>query len=326
MVYIARIYPFMNKQRKIDILIIGSGPAGYTASIYASRALLNSVLVTGPQTGGQLTITTDVENYPGFSSIIQGSDLMENMHKQAQSMGGEILEETITKIDVSKSPYLCMAESGLEFLAKSIIIATGAQAKWLGLDSEEKFKGSGVSACATCDGFFFRNKTIAVIGGGNTAVEEALFLTKFAKKIYLIHRRNQLRAEKILQKRLFANPKIKLVWNSEVKEIMGNEDPLKLTSIRLFNKVKQDVFDLSVEGVFIAIGHQPSTELFRGQVLMKPNGYIITEPDSTQTSVKGVFAAGDVTDEIFRQAVTAAGMGCMAALEAERYLSKKEED
>ena len=311
-----------NKHTKL--LIIGSGPAGYTAAIYAARAMLKPVLVQGIQPGGQLTITTEVENYPGFAEAIQGPWLMEQMQKQAENVGTEMISDIIVEVDFDSRPFKAIGDSGTVYTADAVVIATGAQAKWLGLDSEQKFQGFGVSACATCDGFFYREKQVAVIGGGNTAVEEALFLTNFASKVTLIHRRDSLRSEKILEERLKKNPKIEILWDTTLEEILGDEDPLGVTGLRLKNVKTGEETTLPVHGVFIAIGHAPSTELFKGRLEMKDNGYIITKPDSTATSVKGVYAAGDVTDETYRQAVTAAGMGCMAALEAEKFLAEME--
>jgi len=307
------------------VVIVGSGPAGYTAAIYAARAMLEPILIRGVQPGGQLTITTDVENYPGFADVIQGPWLMEQMEKQAAHVGARLIADHVVKIDVSRRPFRIDCDSGDIYLADTLILATGAQARWLDLPSEQKFKGYGVSACATCDGFFYRGKDVMVIGGGNTAVEEALFLTNFAASVTLVHRRNALRAEKILQERLFKHPKISVIWDTLVEEIRGSEDPLKVTHIRLRNVKTGLVSERAVDGVFIAIGHTPATELLAGQVRMKPSGYIETAPHSTATSVAGVFAAGDVTDDVYRQAVTAAGQGCMAALEVERYLAARAE-
>lgn len=307
-----------------QVLIIGSGPAGYTAAIYAARAMLQPTIVQGLQPGGQLTITTDVENFPGFGDVIQGPWLMEQMEQQAKSVGTNIVNDMITKVDFSKKPFSAESESGTKYTADAVIISTGAQARWLGLPSEQKFQGYGVSACATCDGFFFKEKEVAVIGGGNSAVEEALFLTSFASKVHLVHRRDSLRSEKILQERLFKNEKINVIWNSELNEIVGEENPLNVTGIKLKSTVDDTISDLKVDGVFIAIGHDPATQIFKGQVDMDDSGYIITQPDSTLTNIKGVYAAGDVKDKIYRQAVTAAGMGCMAALEAEKYISSLE--
>ena len=305
-----------------NVLIIGSGPAGYTAAIYAARAMLEPTLVQGLQPGGQLTITTDVENYPGYGDVIQGPWLMEQMQEQAKNVGTNIINDIIKSVDFKCKPFRAISESGTEYTADSVIISTGAQARWLGLDSEKKFQGYGVSACATCDGFFFKEKKVAVIGGGNSAVEEALYLTNFASKVYLVHRRNELRAEKILQDRLFKNEKVECVWDSELKEIVGDEDPLNVKSINIKNTKTNETSSIELDGVFVAIGHDPATQIFRDQVEMDEDGYIITKPDSTLTNVEGVYAAGDVKDKIYRQAVTAAGMGCMAALEAEKYLAE----
>ena len=311
----------MTKEIRTPVLIIGSGPAGYTAAIYTARASLNPHLVTGMDTGGQMTITTDVENYPGFAEVIQGPWLMEEMQGQASAVGTHIHTDLITEVDFTTKPFRCIADSGDIYISETVIISTGAQARWLGLPSEEKFMGFGVSACATCDGFFYRNKEVAVIGGGNTAVEEALYLTNHATKVTLIHRRNELRAEKILQERLFAHEKIDVLWDTIAVDIIGNETPLGVTGLKLRNiKTKQN-FNLKVDGVFVAIGHDPATKLFTGHLEMDEEGYIITAPDSTKTSIPGIFAAGDVQDKIYRQAVTAAGTGCMAALEAEHYLA-----
>ena len=304
------------------VLIIGSGPAGYTAAIYAARAMLEPTLVQGLQPGGQLTITTDVENYPGYGDVIQGPWLMEQMQEQAKNVGTNIINDIIKSVDFKCKPFKAISESGTEYTADSVIISTGAQARWLGLDSEKKFQGYGVSACATCDGFFFKEKKVAVIGGGNSAVEEALYLTNFASKVYLVHRRDELRAEKILQDRLFKNEKVECVWDSELKEIVGDEDPLNVKSINIINTKTNETSSIELDGVFVAIGHDPATQIFRDQVEMDADGYIITKPDSTLTNVEGVYAAGDVKDKIYRQAVTAAGMGCMAALEAEKYLAE----
>ena len=304
------------------VLIIGSGPAGYTAAIYAARAMLEPTLVQGLQPGGQLTITTDVENYPGYGDVIQGPWLMEQMQEQAKNVGTNIINDIIKSVDFKSKPFKAISESGTEYTADSVIISTGAQARWLGLDSEKKFQGYGVSACATCDGFFFKEKKVAVIGGGNSAVEEALYLTNFASKVYLVHRRDELRAEKILQDRLFKNEKVECVWDSELKEIVGDEDPLNVKSINIKNTKTNETSSIELDGVFVAIGHDPATQIFRNQVEMDEDGYIITKPDSTLTNVEGVYAAGDVKDKIYRQAVTAAGMGCMAALEAEKYLAE----
>ena len=305
-----------------NILIIGSGPAGYTAAIYAARANLKPHLVSGLEPGGQLTITTDVENYPGFGDVIQGPWLMEEMKKQALNVGTVFHNDIVTSVNFEQKPFISKTESGNEFISKSIIIATGAQARWLNLESENKFKGFGISACATCDGFFFKDQTVIVVGGGNSAVEEALFLTKFASKVILVHRRESLRAEKILQDRLFKNNKIEVIWNSKVIEFIGDDNPLTLKKVILENTKDNTTSTIEINGAFIAIGHDPATSLFKGKLEMDSENYIITKNDSTETSVKGVFAAGDVRDKIYRQAVTAAGMGCMAALEAEKFISE----
>ena len=314
----------MPNTHRTRVLIIGAGPAGYTAAIYAARANLSPMLVAGLQPGGQLTITTDVENYPGFAEVIQGPWLMEQMEAQARHVGTEVIHDIITKVDFSTRPFRCEADSGDIFLSDSIIIATGAQARWLGLPAEMALQGRGVSACATCDGFFYRGKTVAVVGGGNTAVEEALYLTHHADTVTLIHRRDSLRAEKILQTRLFNNPKIKVIWNSAVDDILAGGSPEGVTGLRLRDTVSGALSDLAVDGVFIAIGHSPTTGIFAGQIDMDAEGYIRTVPGSTRTTVPGVFAAGDVQDKIFRQAVTAAGTGCMAALEVEKHLAEHE--
>ncbi|MBK8009678.1 MAG: thioredoxin-disulfide reductase [Rhizobiales bacterium] len=303
------------------VVIIGSGPAGYTAAIYAARAMLEPVLIQGIQPGGQLTITTDVENYPGFADVIQGPWLMEQMKAQAAHVGTKLIADHVKELDIAQRPFRITLESGGVYLADAVILATGAQAKWLDLPSEQTYRGAGVSACATCDGFFYRNKDVVVVGGGNTAVEEALFLTNFASKVTLVHRRDSLRAERILQDRLFKHPKIELVWDTALEEIVGGGQPAKVTGVKLKNVRSGALTDRSTDGVFIAIGHKPSTELVEGRIKMKPNGYVWTAPDSTATSLPGLFAAGDVTDDVFRQAVTAAGLGCMAALEAERFLA-----
>jgi thioredoxin reductase (NADPH) len=311
-----------NKHAKV--LILGSGPAGYTAAIYAARAMLKPVLVQGPQPGGQMTVTTDVENYPGFADVVQGPWLMEQMRAQAEHVGTEMMLDQIVAVDLNRRPFRLQGDSGDTYTCEALIIATGAQARWLGLPTEEKFKGYGVSACATCDGFFYKGKDVVVIGGGNTAVEEALFLTNFAKRVTIVHRRDSFRAERILQERLFKNPKITIIWNSMLEEVLGTEDPKGVTAVRLRNVQSATISQVDTNGVFIAIGHVPATDLFKGKLDMSASGYLLTNPDSTRTSIPGVFAAGDVKDEIFRQAVTAAGMGCMAALEAERYLAKVE--
>ncbi|MCK1408436.1 thioredoxin-disulfide reductase [Bradyrhizobium sp. 76] len=303
------------------VIIIGSGPAGYTAAIYAARAMLEPILIQGIQAGGQLTITTDVENYPGFADVIQGPWLMEQMEKQALHVGTQIKTDLVTKLDTSQRPFRLTCDSGDVYLADTVILATGAQARWLGLPSEAKFQGGGVSACATCDGFFYRNKQVVVVGGGNTAVEEALYLTNHASQVTIVHRRDHFRAERILQERLFKHPKIKVIWDSAVDEICGTENPNKVTHVRLKNVKSGALTDVPTDGVFVAIGHAPATELVAGQIKLKPSGYVEVAPNSTATSVPGLFAAGDVADETYRQAVTAAGLGCMAALEAERFLA-----
>ncbi len=312
----------MHEKKHSRLIILGSGPAGYTAAIYASRAMLEPTLLTGIEPGGQMTITTDVENYPGFSEIIQGPWLMEQMKEQAVNVGTEVVFDTIVKVNLSDKPFELVSDSGSEYTCDALIISTGAQAKWLGLDSEEKFKGYGVSACATCDGFFFKDKRVLVVGGGNTAAEEALFLTNFASKVTLIHRRDNLRSEKVLQERLFINEKIEIMWNSEIKKVIGKDEPLMVEGAIVNDKVTNQNKKIGADGIFIAIGHSPSSQIFKDQLEINQNGYINTKPDSTVTSIEGVFAAGDVTDEKYRQAVTAAGMGCMAAIEAEDYLSK----
>ena len=305
------------------VLILGSGPAGYTAAIYAARAMLKPILVFGSEPGGQLTTTTDVENFPGYSKVIQGPWLMEEMKGQAKAVGTEMIQDHISKVDLSKKPFEAIGDSGEVYTADSFIISTGAQARWLNLSSEKEFRGFGVSACATCDGFFFKEKEVAVVGGGNAAVEEAMFLTKFASKVKLIHRRNELRAEKMLQAKLKANKKIEIIWDSIVEDVIGEKNPKSVKAIKIKNVKTNKTSEIKVDGLFIAIGHDPATSLFKGQLNMDKEGYIVTKPDSTVTNVPGVFAAGDVKDKIFRQAVTAAGMGCMAALEAEKHLSSK---
>ena len=310
------------KELHSKVLIIGSGPAGYTAAIYAARAMLNPVLVSGMEPGGQLTTTTDVENYPGFSEVIQGPWLMEEMKKQAEVVGTNFKSDMIKEVNFKKSPFELLGESGDKYTAETVIIATGAQARWLNLDSEKKYRGFGVSACATCDGFFYKNKEVIVVGGGNAAVEEALFLTKFASKVTLIHRRDSLRAEKLLQQKILSHPKIKIIWNNKIKEIIGTENPKGVTSVVIENTKDQSISKIDTHGIFVAIGHDPATKIFANQIEMDDEGYIITKPDSTKTNIKGVFAAGDVKDKTYRQAVTAAGMGCMAALEAEKFLSE----
>jgi len=310
--------------RHAKVIILGSGPAGYTAAVYAARAMLKPLLIQGSQPGGQLTITTDVENYPGFAETIQGPWLMEQMQAQAAHVGTEIVMDHINKVDLKAKPIRLEGDSGDIYTCDALIICTGAQARWLGIPSEETFQGHGVSACATCDGFFYKGKEVVVVGGGNTAVEEALFLTNFAKRVTIIHRRDSFRAEKILQDRLFKHPKIEVIWDSAVEEITGTSEPCSVTGVRIRNVKTGEITQRAADGVFIAIGHAPATELFKGQLPMTPSGYLITAPDSTATAIPGVFAAGDVKDEVYRQAVTAAGMGCMAALEAERYLAKHE--
>jgi len=304
------------------VIIIGSGPAGYTAAVYAARAMLEPMMIQGLQPGGQLTITTEVENYPGFADPIQGPWLMEQMKAQAENVGTKIISDTITAVELDQRPFKLIGDSGTVYTCDALIIATGAQAKWLGLPSEEKFQGFGVSACATCDGFFYRDREVLVVGGGNTAVEEALFLTNFASKVTVIHRRDGFRAERILQDRLFKNPKIEVLWNTELADITGKDMPRSVTGVQLRNLVTGEISERNVDGVFIAIGHAPATELFKDKLETKHGGYLVTAPDSSATNIPGVFAAGDVTDDIYRQAVTAAGMGCMAALEAERYLAE----
>ena len=319
---INNLFAYIMEKIENNVLIIGSGPAGYTAAIYAARANLVPHLVSGLEPGGQLTITTDVENYPGFGDVIQGPWLMEEMKKQALNVGTVFHNDIVTSVDFTNQPFLSKTESGKEFVSKSIIIATGAQARWLNIESESKFKGFGISACATCDGFFFKDQKVIVVGGGNSAVEEALFLTKFASKVILIHRRDSLRAEKILQERLFKNDKIDVIWNSRVLEFLGEDNPLSLKKVVLEDTKDSKVSTIDIDGAFIAIGHDPATSLFKNKLEMDDENYIITRNDSTETSIKGVFAAGDVKDKVYRQAVTAAGMGCMAALEAEKFIAE----
>jgi len=305
---------------RTKVLVLGTGPAGCTAAIYAARANLKPILVAGLQPGGQLTITTDIENYPGFADPVGGPWLMEQMQKQAENVGTTLIHDLIVKADFSKRPFVCLGDSGDEYVADTVIIATGASAKWLGTPTEKKFQGYGVSACATCDGFFFRGKEVAVVGGGNSAVEEALYLTNHASKVTLVHRRDSFRAERIMQDRLFANPKIAVVWDSVIDEILGDDNPPGVTGVRLKNVKTGATSTLKVDGVFVAIGHAPNTEIFKGQLDIDSDGYLITKPNSTATNIAGVFAAGDVQDKVFRQAVTAAGTGCMAAIEADRYM------
>ncbi|MDP3175315.1 MAG: thioredoxin-disulfide reductase [Phenylobacterium sp.] len=314
----------LSEPRTTRCLIVGSGPAGYTAAVYAARALLEPVMLEGIQPGGQLTITTDVENYPGFAEVIQGPWLMEQMRAQALHVGAEIIGDIVVEADLSKRPFRLVCDSGQVWLADTVIISTGAQAKWLGLASEQRFQGFGVSACATCDGFFYRGKEVVVVGGGNTAVEEALFLTNFASKVTLVHRRDELRAEKILQQRLFAHEKIEVIWNHGVEEVLGSQDPMGVTGVRLKDVNGGATRDLPCDGVFIAIGHAPASELFKGQLAMDASGYLDVKAGTASTEIPGVYAAGDVTDDIYRQAVTAAGMGCMAALEAVRFLAEED--
>jgi thioredoxin reductase (NADPH) len=307
--------------RHAKLIILGSGPAGYTAGIYAARAMLKPLLIAGVETGGQMTTTTDVENYPGFADVVQGPWLMEQMRLQAEHVGTEIIYDHIVEANLRRRPFWLKGDSHTEYTADTLIIATGAKARYLGLPSEERFKGYGVSACATCDGFFYRGKKVLVVGGGNTAVEEAIYLANIASQVILVHRRGVLRAEKILQERLFANKKIDIMWNYELDEVTGIADPLSVTGANLKSTLTGEIVHVPVDGIFIAIGHEPQSELFKGQLEMKPSGYIITAPRSTATSVPGVYAAGDVADDVYRQAVTAAGLGCMAALEAEKHLA-----
>tara|TARA_B100000530_G_scaffold54747_1_gene30889 strand:- start:6 stop:950 length:945 start_codon:yes stop_codon:yes gene_type:complete len=310
-----------NPTKHTKVLIIGSGPAGYTAAVYAARAMLKPILVHGIEPGGQLTTTTDVENFPGFAEVIQGPWLMEQMKDQAKAVGTEMIEDHIASVNLKSKPFEATGDNGQKYTADSIIISTGAQARWLNIESEQKFRGFGVSACATCDGFFFKDKTVAVVGGGNAAVEEAMFLTKFASKVQLIHRRDSLRAEKLLQKKLMENEKIEIIWDSVVEEVIGENEPKNVKGLKIKNVKSNDIKELKIDGLFIAIGHDPATQLFKNQLNMDKEGYLLTKPDSTETNMPGVFAAGDVKDKVFRQAVTAAGMGCMAALEAEKFLS-----
>ena len=316
----------MPEHHHSKVLIIGSGPAGYTAAIYAARANLQPIIVAGMQPGGQMTITTDVENYPGFADVIQGPWLMEQMQGQAEHVGTKMIYDLVTSADFSQRPFQAIGDGGDTYSGDTVIISTGAQARWLGLDSEQKYQGFGVSACATCDGFFFREQEVCVIGGGNTAVEEAIYLTNHASKVTLIHRRDELRAEKIMQERLFKNPKVEVIWDSVAEEVLGTEDPIGVTGARIRNLKTGETREIPCQGFFVAIGHDPATAVFRGKVEMDEEGYVITAPDSTATNVPGVFAAGDVKDKIFRQAVTAAGMGCMAALEAEKFIAEHEDE
>ena len=310
-----------NPTKHTKVLIIGSGPAGYTAAVYAARAMLKPILVYGIEPGGQMSTTTDVENYPGFANVIQGPWLMEQMRDQAKAVGTELIEDHISSVNLKSTPFEAIGDNGQKYTSDSIIISTGAQARWLNLKSEQEFRGFGVSACATCDGFFFKDKEVVVVGGGNAAVEEAIFLTKFATKVKLIHRRDQLRAEKLLQKKLMDNKKIEIIWDTIVEDVLGDQEPKNVKGIKIKNVKTNKISELKIDGLFIAIGHDPATSLFKGQLDMDKEGYVITKPDSTITNIPGVFAAGDVKDKIFRQAVTAAGMGCMAALEAEKFLS-----
>lgn len=314
----------MGTTRHAKVLILGSGPAGYTAAIYAARAMLKPLLIQGSQPGGQLTITTDVENYPGFAEAIQGPWLMDQMQAQAEHVGTEIVMDQIVKVDLKNRPFKLTGDSGDTYTCDALVICTGAQARWLGIESEQLYQGHGVSACATCDGFFYKGKDVVVVGGGNTAVEEAIFLTNFARKVTVVHRRDHFRAEKILQDRLFKNPKIEVIWDHSVDEVVGAENPKSVTGVRIKNTHTGAITEIPADGVFIAIGHAPATELFKGQLELNHSGYIITRPDSTATAIPGVYAAGDVKDEVYRQAITAAAMGCMAALEAERYFATLE--
>ncbi len=310
-----------NSAKHTKVLILGSGSAGYTAAIYASRAMLKPILISGIETGGQLSTTTDVENYPGFAGVIQGPWLMEQMKEQAKTVGTELIDDHIKEVKLNDKPFQAIGDNGQIYTADSLIISTGAQARWINIKSEQEFRGFGVSACATCDGFFFKEKEVAVVGGGNAAVEEAMFLTKFASKVKLIHRRDKLRAEKLLQKKLMNNKKIEIIWDSVVEDVLGDKNPKSVNALKIKNIKSNKISELKVDGLFIAIGHVPTTSLFKGQLDMDKEGYVVTKPDSTVTNIPGVFAAGDVKDKIFRQAVTAAGMGCMAALEAEKFLS-----
>ena len=310
-----------NLEKHTKVLILGSGSAGYTAAIYASRAMLKPILISGIEPGGQLSTTTDVENYPGFAGVIQGPWLMEQMKEQAKTVGTELIDDHIKEVKLNEKPFKATGDNGQIYTADSLIISTGAQARWLNIKSEQEFRGFGVSACATCDGFFFKEKEVAVVGGGNAAVEEAMFLTKFASKVKLIHRRDKLRAEKLLQKKLMNNKKIEIIWDSVVEDVLGDKKPKSVKGLKIKNVKSNKISELKIDGLFIAIGHDPATSLFKGQLDMDKDGYVVAKPDSTVTNIPGVFAAGDVKDKIFRQAITAAGMGCMAALEAEKFLS-----
>ena len=314
----------LKKEQHSKFIIIGSGPAGYTAAIYAARAMLNPVLISGMQPGGQLTTTTDVENFPGFADVIQGPWLMEEMRKQAETVGTIFKNDMIKKVNFTNRPFELIGESGEIYTTDSVIITTGAQARWLNLETETKYRGFGVSACATCDGFFYKDKEVVVVGGGNAAVEEALFLTKFASKVTLVHRRDSLRAEKLLQQKILSHPKIKIIWNNAIKEVLGTENPKGVTGVLLENTKDKSITKIDTHGLFVAIGHDPATKIFIDQITMDKEGYILTKADSTKTNIEGIFAAGDVKDKTYRQAVTAAGMGCMAALEAEKFLSKND--
>ena len=314
----------MSDPRPVRCLIVGAGAAGYTAAIYAARAMLQPVVIAGMQPGGQLTITTDVENYPGFADVVQGPWLMDQMRAQAEHVGAEIIADLVVEADLSQRPFRIRCDSGETWSAETLIIATGAQARWLGLDSEQKFQGFGVSACATCDGFFYRGKQVVVVGGGNTAVEEALFLTNFAAKVTVVHRRDEFRAERILQDRLFAHPKIEVIWDSALEEVIGESNPMGVTGVRLRHTKTGEARELACDGVFVAIGHAPASEVFKGQIEADANGYLRVKPGTASTAIRGVYAAGDVTDDVYRQAVTAAGMGCMAALEAVRFLAEED--
>ncbi|MDF3047990.1 MAG: thioredoxin reductase [Candidatus Midichloriaceae bacterium] len=312
----------MDKHIPIQVLIIGSGPAGYSAAIYSSRAGLDTLLITGSEPGGQLTATTDVENYPGFAEVIQGPWLMEQMEAQAKNVGVKVINDKISEVDFTSRPFTCKSENGSTYSAQTVIISTGAQAKWLGVKGESKYQGFGVSGCATCDAFFYRGKEVLVVGGGNTAVEEAIYLTNHASKVTVVHRRDSFRAEKITQERLFSNPKINVIWDTVIEEVLGEENPLGVTGALLKNVKTGALTEIKVDGIFVAIGHTPNTAIFKGKVGMDEEGYIITKPDSTETNIHGVFAAGDVQDKVYRQAITAAGTGCMAALQVNKFLQE----